>query len=156
MANYQKLQVSTALNIVPSDDANIPYPNVVVSGTSAASALNELEDDSVDFIALNVQVGDIVYNVDTQTTATVIQVSGTILLLNANLFSTADSYIVYTNNHRKESCVLYIGTGGDLTVTTGGGQDVIFRNILGGTFLPVQVLKVFASGTGASDIVALW
>jgi hypothetical protein len=156
MANYQKLQVSTALNIVPSDDANIPYPNVVVSGTSAESALNELEDDSVDFIALNVQVGDIVYNVDTQTTATVIQVSGTILFLNANLFSTADSYIVYTNNNRKESCVLYIGTGGDLTVTTGGGQDVIFRNILGGTFLPVQVLKVFASGTGASDIVALW
>jgi len=34
--------------------------------------------------------------------------------------------------------------------------DVVFANVLGGTFLPVQVLKVFASGTAASNIVALW
>lgn len=33
MANYQKLQVGTALNIVTSNDANIPFPSVVTAGT---------------------------------------------------------------------------------------------------------------------------
>lgn len=155
MANYQKLQVGTALNIVKSDDANIPFANIVVAGTSEASSLNELEDDSVDFTALNVQVGDVVYNTTTGTAATVIRVSSTILFLNANLFSAADNYIIYAQNS-KEACVLYVGTGGNLRVLTASGQDVTFANIIGGTFLPVQVLKVFATGTAASNIVALW
>lgn len=155
MANYQKLQVGTALNIVKSDDANIPFPNVIVSGTSAVSALNELEDNSVDFIALNVQVGDIVYNTTSGAAATVLKVSNTILFLNANLFAAADDYIVYANNN-KEGCVLYIGTGGSLRVLTVAGQDVLFTGVLGGTFLPVQVLKVFSTNTTASNLVALW
>jgi hypothetical protein len=155
MANYQKLQVGTALNIYKSDNANIPFANVIVAGTSAASALNELEDDTVDFIALNVQVGDVVYNTTTGAAATVIGITNTILVLNANLFTSANNYILYAQN-TKEACVLYIGTGGNLRVLTASGQDVVFANVVGGTFLPVQVLKVFASGTAASNIVALW
>jgi len=157
MANYQKLQVSTALNIVPSDDANIPYPNVVEEGVSTGAALNQLVDANAEFITKNVQTGDIVYNSSNASSATVVKViDEQTLELNANNFLINNGYYVYTNNNKKESCVLYIGTGGDLRVITGGGQDVIFKNILGGTFLPVQVLKVFAEDTGASDIVALW
>ena len=155
MANYQKLQVGTALNIYKSDNANIPFANVIVAGTSAASALNELEDDTVDFIALNVKVGDVVYNTTTGAAATVTGVTNTILVLNANLFTSANNYILYAQN-TKEACVLYIGTGGNLRVLTASGQDVVFANIVGGSFLPVQVLKVFSTGTTAADIVALW
>jgi outer membrane protein assembly factor BamB len=155
MANYQKLQVSTALNIYKSDNANIPFANVVVAGTSDAAALNELEDNTVDFIALNVQIGDVVYNTTTGTAATVTAITNTILLLNANLFSASGNYIIYAQNN-KEACVLYIGTGGNLRVLTASGQDVLFTGLLGGTFLPVQVLKVFATGTTASNLVALW
>jgi hypothetical protein len=155
MANYQKLQVSTALNIYKSDNANIPFANVIVAGTSAASALNELEDDTVDFTALNVQVGDVVYNTTTGTAATVVRVGSNILLLNANLFSAANNYIVYAQN-TKEACVLYIGTGGNLRVLTASGQDVLFTGLLAGTFLPVQVLKVFSTNTTAGNLVALW
>lgn len=152
---YQKLQVSTALNIYKSDNANIPFANVVVAGISDAAALNELEDNTVDFIALNVQVGDVVYNTTTGTAATVTGVTNTILALNANLFSSAGDYIIYAQNN-KEACVLYIGTGGNLRVLTASGQDVLFTGVLGGTFLPVQVLKVFSTNTTAGDLVALW
>jgi len=53
-------------------------------------------------------------------------------------------------------CVLYVGTGGDLKVLTVGGDEVVFSNIQDGTFFPVQVLRVFATGTTATSIVALW
>lgn len=53
-------------------------------------------------------------------------------------------------------CVLYIGTGGNIRVMTAGGDDVLFSNVLGGTFLPIQVTRVFATNTTASNIVALW
>ncbi len=157
MANYQKLQVSTALNIVPSDDANIPYPNVVETGVATSTVTNQLVDSAAEFEKLNVQTGDVVYNTSTDYTATVNQViDDSTLVLNANLVTSGDSYIIYRDNG-KESCVLYIGVGGNLRVLTGSGQDVTFQNILGGTFLPVQVLKVFETGTtGVSGIVALW
>lgn len=53
-------------------------------------------------------------------------------------------------------CVLYVGTGGDVRVMTASGADVTFSNIQSGQFVPVQVKKVFASGTTATDILALW
>ena len=52
--------------------------------------------------------------------------------------------------------VLYVGTGGTLKVRTAAGDDITFVNIANGTFLPVQVVRVFATGTGASNIIALW
>lgn len=53
-------------------------------------------------------------------------------------------------------CVLYVGTGGDVKVLTIGGDEVTFSNIPEGTFMPVHVLRVFSTGTTATDIVALW
>lgn len=56
----------------------------------------------------------------------------------------------------KSGSVLYIGTGGDLKVLTVGNDEITFTNIQDGSFLPVQVLRVFATGTTASNIIALW
>lgn len=56
----------------------------------------------------------------------------------------------------KSGSVLYIGTGGNLKVLTVGNDEVTFTNIQDGSFLPVQVLRVFATGTTATNIVALW
>jgi hypothetical protein len=56
-------------------------------------------------------------------------------------------------------CVLYVGTagtGGVLRVLTVGGDDVTFYNVANGTFIPVQVLRVFLSDTTATNILALW
>jgi len=53
-------------------------------------------------------------------------------------------------------CVLYIGGAGNIRVLTAGGDDVVFNNVLAGTFIPVQVTRVFATNTTATNILALW
>lgn len=49
---------------------------------------------------------------------------------------------------------LWVGIAGDLTVTMWGGQQVTFANASG--LLPIQVARVWATGTTATGIVALW
>lgn len=49
---------------------------------------------------------------------------------------------------------LFVGTGGDVTVTMAGGGSVQFTNVPDGTTLPIRVTHVTAAT--ASDIVALW
>jgi hypothetical protein len=51
---------------------------------------------------------------------------------------------------------LYVGTGGTLRVLTAGGNDITLVNVADGTFIPIQVIRVFSSTTDAADIVALW
>jgi hypothetical protein len=53
-------------------------------------------------------------------------------------------------------CVLYVGGSGNLRVLTAGGDDVLIPNVQGGTFLPLQVKKVFSTNTTATGIIALW
>lgn len=50
---------------------------------------------------------------------------------------------------------LYIGTAGNLKVTTKGGSEITFANVPAG-ILPVSVSRVWATGTAASGIIALW
>jgi len=64
--------------------------------------------------------------------------------------------IVDVSGGSNNGCVLYVGTAGNLRVLTVGGDDVTFVGINTGAFIPVQVLRVFATGTTAGNIVALW
>ena len=155
---YQKLQVSRALQVIKSDNANIPYPGVVEEGTSTSVVANQLVDSAAEFVTLNVQVGDVVYNLASELAATVVRViDNNTIVLNADIFvSTGDGYKIYAQNIKAEGCVLYIGTGGNVRVLTHGGDDVTFVNLLGGTFVPVQTIKVFDSGTTCTGIIALW
>jgi len=57
-------------------------------------------------------------------------------------------------NNSKWPCVLYIGTSGSVKVRTAGGNEITFVGVSG--FFPVQVVRVFATGTTAQNIVALW
>jgi hypothetical protein len=59
-------------------------------------------------------------------------------------------------NTARWPCVLYVGTGGTLRILTADGDDVTLVNVADGTFIPIQVIRVFASTTDAADIVALW
>ena len=51
---------------------------------------------------------------------------------------------------------MYVGVVGDVRVLTAGGNDVVFTAVAAGTFMPVQVLRVFNTNTTATNIVALW
>ena len=66
---------------------------------------------------------------------------------------TAD--ILHVETGDVEPCVLYVGVAGDVKVKTAGNNEVTFKNVPVG-FLPVQVKRVFATGTAASEIIALW
>lgn len=57
---------------------------------------------------------------------------------------------------KNNGCVLYIGGSGDIKVKTAGGDEVTFTGVQAGTFMPVNVVQVFATGTTATNILALW
>jgi hypothetical protein len=158
-----KLQVSRALSVIPSGNTNIPMPNVIVTSVTTATTANKLVDSTRNFSSvgtnpLNIQVGDTIYNNTLISAATVTNVdSATQLTLNANIMVSGDAYTLYSGTNTTgsvEPCVLYVGTGGDLDVTTAGGDVVSFVGIASGTFLPVQVIRVNAAT--AADIIALW
>lgn len=50
----------------------------------------------------------------------------------------------------------YVGTAGNIKVTMIGGQTVTFVNIPDGTFMPIQVTRIWATGTTATNILALF
>jgi hypothetical protein len=159
-----KLQVSRALKVIPSVNTNIPMPNVIVTSTTTGVNTGKLIDTTKNFSSvgtnpLNVQVGDIVYNTTSSSAATVTKVdSATQLSLNATIMTIGSNYTLYSGTNiagTVEPCVLYIGVGGSLNVTTAGGDVVNFVGIGAGTFLPVQVIRVNSVVT-ATDIIALW
>jgi hypothetical protein len=51
---------------------------------------------------------------------------------------------------------LFVGVGGNIVVITIGGSTLTLKNIADGSFLPIQVTRVKATGTTATDIVALF
>ena len=44
-------------------------------------------------------------------------------------------------------CALYTESGGDIKVTMCDGADVTFEGVPAGAFLPIQVIRVWATGT---------
>ena len=52
---------------------------------------------------------------------------------------------------------LFVGTGGSIAMRgAGGGADAVWKNVADGTVLPFRAAFVRATGTTASDILALY
>ncbi|WP_291811483.1 hypothetical protein [Limnobacter sp.] len=151
---YQKLQAGRALAVIKNNSINIPnVGGPTVSGTTDGTTANKLVDSGAAFTSH--LVGYIVYNTSDDTVARVTAVdSATQLTLSADIMATGENYTLYADDN--PGCVLYAGSGGNIRVLTTGNDDVTFVGVAPGAFIPVQVKRVFASGTGPSDIVALW
>jgi hypothetical protein len=156
----QILQAGRALAVIPSDNARIPYPAVVVSGeNNDVVSAGQLVDPNVSFTYVG--VGDVVYNITDQTAATVTQVvDANTLNLNADIFTALDCvYIIYQQSPQtgngNQGCVLYVGSNGNVDITTTGQDNVTLVGVNKGSFIPVHVLAVRA-GTTATSILALW
>lgn len=55
--------------------------------------------------------------------------------------------------------VIYVGSvsgGATVKVTTAQGDEVTFSGVVAGTCLPVQVIRVWATGTLASSLLAIY
>jgi hypothetical protein len=53
-------------------------------------------------------------------------------------------------------CVVFAGVGGAIKVTTFNGDEVTFSGVSAGTCLPVQVIRVWSTGTTATSLVAIY
>jgi len=155
---YQKLQGKRAIDVYPADDVKIPSPsNIVLSGANTSVVVAYLVDAGADFFAANIRSGDIVYNTTTGAAAKVLQVvTATALLLSVDIFvATPNNYAVYVQGD-SDGPVLYVGTGGTLSIITAGGDNVTLTGVNNGSFIPIMVFSVQATGTSCSDIIALW
>jgi hypothetical protein len=156
------IQGHRALKVLPSNNADIPFPAVAQAGRNTSVTASQLVDTAATFVTNFVRTGDIVYNTTDGTAATVLSVTNqTTLVLNADIFTASNKdYVVYQASSQttigNQGCVLYIGGAGNITVTTNGTDTVTFVGLSAGQFVPVQVVKIFATGTTATEIIALW
>lgn len=113
-----------------------------------------------DFVALGVKQGDLVVNTtSTPNCSRVIDVEGDSVTVVNNINMTAG--IVYNIlQGSTEPATLYVGTVGanaTLKVRTAGGDDIVLDNLVQGTTIPLQVVRVYNTGTAnVSNIVALF
>jgi len=61
-----------------------------------------------------------------------------------------------TGADHNNPAALYVGTGGDVEVITLGGSTVTLKSVPTGTFVPMQVTRVKAANTTATDIIAIF
>jgi len=78
----------------------------------------------------------------------------------AGLGSPADDGAAVTPNDGADLAFvtkgLFVGGAGNLAVTTAQGNALTFTGLLAGTLLPIRVSRVKATGTTATNIVALF
>jgi len=156
---YQKLQAYRALEVIKNNTVDIPNPAMLaVSSTTTSNSPTKLIDTSQNFTTNGVNIGDIVYTGGVAMTVTAIDSADTLTV--TGVVASGAAYIIYNNSgDPNNGCVLYVGTAGDLKVITAGGDTVEFIGVLAGSFIPVQVTRVFktgTTGTSAADILALW
>jgi hypothetical protein len=162
---YEKLQGYLALEALPADQANIPYPALLKAGQTnavAAPVVNTMEDAVGGFETTNkVYAGDIVYFAASAATVLDVISDTELLLNNASGQAASQDYVIYQASSylnlqdANNGCVLYVGGSGDLKVDTIAGSTVTFKAVPIG-FFPVQVKKIYGTGTTASSIIALW
>jgi len=52
--------------------------------------------------------------------------------------------------------IVFVGVGGTIKVTTANGDVVTFTGVAAGTVLPVQVLRVWSTGTTATTMIGIY
>ena len=58
-----------------------------------------------------------------------------------------------------ESCILRVNdvtTGGELTVITEGGDEVVYKGLIVGDWIPVHIKRIKATGSTVDEVVAHW
>jgi len=149
-----------AFNLIPSDSATIPNPqNFLGTGNSdgATVATNKLIDNTVNFVKLGVQVGATVYNLQSGAASNVTAVAENELTLDEDIFTVVNQFYGVANNSAISGAdAIWTGTGGDINGLTKQGIDVFIPSVPANTILPISFLKVYATDTTASAMIALF
>ena len=153
---YQKLQVSKGIAVSPSDSVDVPNPEfILITSTTTATTADKLVDSGAAFSS-TVEVGNIIINTTdgTKTTITAVDSDSTLSVAD-NIFTSGEGYTIY-QYAETGGCILYIGGAGNVKLTTSSGSDLTFNSLNAGTFVPVQTIRVWSTGTTATNIIALW
>jgi len=51
---------------------------------------------------------------------------------------------------------VYVGGDGNVKITTEGGEDVTFNGMSAGDWLPVKAVRIWSTGTTATNLVMAW
>jgi hypothetical protein len=153
----QKLQLSRAIAVVPSDTIDIPQPETkVASGAQTSATPNKLTDSGATFDDGAIKVGDIVHDTTSGAmgiaTVTAID-SGTVLSISADIFTGTENYVIYRKS--TTDCAWYVGVSGDVQVLTTGNDTVLLKAVPVG-WQPINIKRVDSTNTTATDIVAGW
>ena len=172
---YQKLQVGRATfmddkrsnteNCVNLNDVRIPSFAINAASTTGYTVVSSAANVFINAAGTPlVEVGDLVYCDSASPNAATRIVSivddQTITVTSTGLFSAGMTLTVLSQSD--EPAVLYVGTvdttgSPALKVTTMGGDDVTFHNPVQGSFLPVQVKRIFVTGTAdVTNVLALF
>jgi len=157
MATSQdKYQVGRALTVIPSDTIDIINPaSGVISSSATGTTANKLVDTTQTFTN-TIHSGDIIRNNTDDTLATVVGIDdANTLSLSADIMASGEDYVLYKKSGSR-GAVLYVGVAGDVAVETIGGDQVVYLDIAAGSWMPVKVNKVLATGTTAISILAQW
>ena len=72
------------------------------------------------------------------------------------LYRSAVAVTPHDTNAIPTTLALYVGGAGGLKVDMAGGGTVTFAAVPAGSVLPIQAVRVYATGTAATNIVALY
>lgn len=152
-----------AINVIPSDTINIPQPGIIISGNNTAAPGTTLTDVGKGFTnaetnpkGFNIVGGSVVYD----SAGAIVEVekvvdSDNLLLLNS---IAAGAYEIYNGNYnvsgKSDGFSLYVTGAGNLSVVTVFGNTIVIP-VTANSFLDLQVIKVNATGTTATGIIAL-
>ena len=159
MANNQPF---SSVPVIPSDTLNIPQPGIITSGTNSTVGTT-LTDAGNNFLnsvtnpnGYNISGGDVVYAGGAIDEILAVATANTLTMQSS---TAAATYDIYKGNIGGDTAfTLFVGTGGagsTLKVRTANGEDVTLNNIPDSSFIPLQVIRVFATGTTCSNILAL-
>ena len=73
------------------------------------------------------------------------------------MFSNAKDYVAITPSNTVDQVydAIWVGTGGNLRLTSHRGNQVIFSNVGDGKIVPCACKRVLAAGTTATNLVGL-
>ena len=164
---YQRLQVSNAIDVIPSDTVPIPNPaTFVLSGVANMSAAGTLTDIGTKFTEAGIQKNAILYAISSGLAYTVVSVdSDTQLTLEPSAAAApAETYVIF--NGATLGATLYAGIGGNVSVEMAANKDgasvipavnpALFINVPQGSFMPTLVTRVNATSTTATNLKALF
>ena len=130
--NSAGLYIGTAGNIMVNFAGE---KSLIDSGTTTSAETNKLVDSGKNFLE-HIQLRDFIVNTTDGTVAFVAAIAATKLTLvdvansSANIFALGEKYEIY--------------------------RPIIFQNVAAGSFLPIEVDRVFNTGTTADDIMAIY